>query len=92
MKTETVFTVCDICNAPESSEIRFGVMGADYGIDLCELHMSRFKEFLSLYVSSGHKIKARPHSIRRDAPTPIDAKPKRTRKRKQTTTEEEGAA
>jgi hypothetical protein len=89
MKVTTEYTTCDLCQKVDSSTISFGIMGADYRIDLCETHMGELKTIFGVYVNAGHKVRPAPMSIRRDMPKPNPetepTKRKRRHKAKETT-------
>ena len=71
MKTETVYITCDICNANDADELRFGVMGREYAVDLCTTCRSIFDNLMDDYVSNGRKVVYRNHVVRKDAPQRI---------------------
>lgn len=68
MKKETTYITCDVCHSPEASELRFGLRGAEWSIDLCETDMAIFDNLMASYLAAGHKVKPAPHSVRRDGP------------------------
>ena len=71
MKTETVYITCDVCNANEADELRFGYMGRDYAVDLCSTCRAIFDNLIEEYVNSGRKVTYRNHVVRKDSPQRI---------------------
>lgn len=89
MKREIVHITCDQCQATGATEVRWGLRGHDFGVDLCESCMSGFDTLLAPYLQFSHKIKPAPYSMRRDAPgrtvqvaSADELKPKRKRRTK----------
>jgi hypothetical protein len=83
MKVTTEYVTCDLCQEVDSSTISFGIMGADYRIDLCETHMGELKAIFGVYVTAGHKVRPAPMSIRRDMPKPkVETEPSKRKHRK----------
>jgi len=89
MKTEQIFVTCDECQTviDDPRELRFGLAGKQFAVDLCEHHRAIFDTLISQYIRIAQPVRLNHYAIRKDAPkskvqteTPVKAKPKRARK------------